>query len=327
MAPDKFRGTASAADAAEVIAEALESLGHDAVVVPLADGGEGLLDVLGGANRTTTVTDPLGDPVDAAWRMTSRTAVIEMARASGLALVGGAEGNDPIAASTYGTGELIAAALDAGAKRIVVGVGGSATTDGGLGALRALYAAASPARGRAGRRLRRAPGVRRRGPGLRPAEGRDPGPGRAARRRLERLVQVYLDEHGVDVSEIEGAGAAGGLAGGLAVGRRDAARRVRPGRRRARPRRVGRGRRSRDHRRGAASTTSPSTARWSAACTDLASSLGVPAGAIVGEVLEGTDVPLADGVAGRAVRRDRATGATDAAIAEAVPLLLERLAG
>ena len=80
----------------------------------------------------------LGAPVAAAWRLDGRTAVIEMARASGLALVGGAEGNDPVAASTAGTGELIVEALDAGARRVVVGLGGSATTDGGLAALRAL---------------------------------------------------------------------------------------------------------------------------------------------------------------------------------------------
>ena len=108
--------------------------------MPVADGGEGFLDVLGGPNRSTMVMGPLGDPVDAPWRLAKGTAVIEMARASGLQLVGGAAGNDPIAATTYGTGELVAAALDAGARRILVGVGGSATTDGGLGALRAIFA-------------------------------------------------------------------------------------------------------------------------------------------------------------------------------------------
>ena len=109
----------------------------------MSDGGEGLLDVLGGANRTTIVTGPLGRPVEAAWRFEHRTAVIEMARASGLALAGGAEGNDPLAATTAGTGELIARAVEQGARRIIVGLGGSATTDGGLGAVEALP---SPAR-------------------------------------------------------------------------------------------------------------------------------------------------------------------------------------
>src|SRR5690606_38827180 len=98
----------------------------------MADGGEGTLEVLGGANRETLVTGPLGDPVRAGWRLARGSAVIEMAAASGLALAGGPDGNDPMGATTTGTGELITAALDAGATRILVGVGGSATTDGGL---------------------------------------------------------------------------------------------------------------------------------------------------------------------------------------------------
>ena len=79
----------------------------------MADGGEGTLDALGGANRATHGhRDRSARPVEAAWRLDGRTAVIEMARASGLELVGGAEGNDPIAASTAGTGELIVDAID-----------------------------------------------------------------------------------------------------------------------------------------------------------------------------------------------------------------------
>ena len=105
-----------------------------------------------------------------------------MATASGLALVGGAEGNDPLGASTVGTGELIDRALEQGARTIVVGLGGSATTDGGLGAIDALR---SPARLRADRRavacdVRTT--LRRRGRRVRPAEGRHAGPGRAADR-------------------------------------------------------------------------------------------------------------------------------------------------
>jgi glycerate kinase len=183
----------------------------------MADGGEGFLDALGGANRTSTVTGPLGDPVDAPWRLAGRVAVVEMARASGLELVGGAEGNDPLAASTYGTGELVAEALDAGARRILVGVGGSATTDGGLGALRALY-----------------PTARLRGVELvvacdvllgfvdaaevfAPQKGASASQVALLRRRLERLADDYLDQYGVDVTALVGAGAAGGLAGGLAA--------------------------------------------------------------------------------------------------------------
>ena len=136
-APDKFKGTASAAEIAAAACRAAEAAGWEAEPLPMADGGEGTLAALGGANRHTVVTNPLGDPVSAGWRLDGHVAVIEMAQASGLQLVGGASGNDALAASTYGTGELIEAALERGAQRIIVCVGGSATTDGGFGALRA----------------------------------------------------------------------------------------------------------------------------------------------------------------------------------------------
>jgi glycerate kinase len=216
VAPDKFRGTVTAAGAAAALAEPLRAAGHTVVELPMADGGEGTLEALGGPTRTTQVTGPLGDPVEAPWRLHGRAAVIEMARASGLALVGGAEGNDPVAASTYGTGELIAAALDLGATDIVVGVGGSATTDGGLGALRALY----PVHRLRGVRLTVACDVRcgfvEAATRFAPQKGATPAQVELLQRRLERLVQVYRDEYGVDVANLEGAGAAGGLAGGLA---------------------------------------------------------------------------------------------------------------
>jgi glycerate kinase len=183
----------------------------------MADGGEGLLDALGGARRSTRVTGPLGDPVDAEWAVRGDVAVIEMARASGLALVGGPELNDPLRASTVGTGELIAAALDAGVTSVIVGAGGSATTDGGLGALRAL-----PSKGRlAAVDLAVACDVTTRfleaAELFAPQKGATPAQVALLRRRLERLAQVYLEDHGVDVRELEGAGAAGGLAGGLAA--------------------------------------------------------------------------------------------------------------
>src|SRR5919112_3015360 len=103
-ATDKFRGTASAAEVAAAVARAVKGGGGTCDECPMADGGEGTIDVLGGPNRRTTVMGPLGDPVDAGWRLERRRAVVEMARASGLELVGGAAGNDPMAASTYGTG-------------------------------------------------------------------------------------------------------------------------------------------------------------------------------------------------------------------------------
>lgn len=216
-AVDKFRGTATAAEIAGAIAEVVEACGGSCVPVALADGGEGTLDALGGANRTSMVMGPLGDPVRAPWRLDRREAVVEMAKASGLALVGGAEGNDPIAASTYGTGELIAAAVDSGARRVIVGVGGSATTDGGLGALRALF----PLGRLKGIELVVACDVRTAfvdaAPVFAPQKGATPAQVELLRRRLERLADVYLEEHGVDVRLLEGAGAAGGLAGGLAV--------------------------------------------------------------------------------------------------------------
>ena len=215
-APDKFRGTATAAQVADAVALAAERAGATADTAPMADGGEGTLEVVGGANRTTTVTGPLGDPVEAPWRLHRHTAVIEMARASGLALVGGAEANDPLGATTYGTGELIDAAVERGARRVLVGVGGSATTDGGLGALRALY----PTQRLRGVELAVACDVRTRftdaAEVFGPQKGASSSQVELLRRRLERLSQVYAETYGVEVGDLEGSGAAGGLAGGLA---------------------------------------------------------------------------------------------------------------
>jgi glycerate kinase len=216
-AVDKFRGTATAAEVAAAIGHACWELGHDCVEVPVADGGEGTLEALGGANRTSTVTGPLGDPVEAGWRFHRGTAIIEMARASGLQLVGGREGNDAMAASTVGTGELIDQALDLGAKKIIVCLGGSATTDGGLGAVRAIHA---PGRLR-GVQLLVACDVTTlfvdAAPVFGPQKGATPSMVKMLVGRLERTAQIYREEFGVDVSTIEGAGAAGGLAGGLAA--------------------------------------------------------------------------------------------------------------
>jgi glycerate kinase len=216
-APDKLRGTATAAAVAAAIGRAARVAGWDCDEVPMADGGEGTLEALGGANRSSTVTGPLGKPVEAAWRLDGRTAVIEMARASGLDLVGGPEENDPVAASTTGTGELIVEALDAGARRVIVGLGGSATTDGGLGALRALH----PLGRLKGVELIAAcdsrVGFLDAATVFAPQKGASPAQVELLRRRLERLAQVYLDDHGVDVLGLPGAGAAGGLGGGLAA--------------------------------------------------------------------------------------------------------------
>jgi len=215
VAPDKFKGTATAREMSAGIAGALERGGHEVRQVPMADGGDGTLDALGGANRTTTVTGPLGHPVEASWRLSQGVAVIEMAVASGLVLTGGAEGNDPLNASTRGTGELIAAAVARGAKRIIVGLGGSATTDGGLGAVEAIGSRARLS----GVELEVAADVTT----LFTDAARIFGPQKGAtaaqvaflEARLRGLAERYRDDFGVDVESVEGAGAAGGLGGGL----------------------------------------------------------------------------------------------------------------
>src|SRR5581483_7836890 len=104
-APDKFRGTLSAREAAAAIATGAARAGWEPVELPLADGGEGTLDVLGGGNRKTVVTGPLGDPVEAEWRLEDGVALVEAAQACGLALAGGAAGNDPLGATSRGVGE------------------------------------------------------------------------------------------------------------------------------------------------------------------------------------------------------------------------------
>lgn len=216
-APDKFKGTATAHDIASAIGHACWEAGVDVVELPMSDGGDGLLGVLGGANRTSQVTGPLGSPVDAAWRMHGGTAVIEIAAASGLVLAGNVEGNDPLAATTAGVGELIDRALDANARRIIVGLGGSATTDGGYGAIRAMNGIA---------RLENvellvACDVETRfvdaARVFAPQKGATPSEVKLLTNRLQRLVQMFAEEFNVDIAELRGGGAAGGLAGALAA--------------------------------------------------------------------------------------------------------------
>jgi glycerate 2-kinase len=214
-APDKFRGSASAPDVAAAIAAAAAQMGWSCVQMPLADGGEGTLDAFGGANRTTTVTGPLGRPVDAPWRMgDDGVAVVESARASGLVLAGGAEGNDPIGATSRGTGELVAAAIAEGARRVIVSLGGSATTDGGFDTVEVLEGYA-PFDGRDGRpdvlvacdvrtTFRDAAVV------FGPQKGATPEEVEELERRLAAMDELR------DVAELPGAGAAGGLGAALA---------------------------------------------------------------------------------------------------------------
>jgi len=144
-APDSFKESLTAMEAARAMAQGIENADHDAEVrcLPMADGGEGtaraLVDATGGSMRAGPVHDPLGRPVEGHFGLLAdgTTAVVETAEASGLALLEAKERN-PLIASSYGTGELMLAAVRSGAKRIIVGLGGSATNDAGAGLLQAL---------------------------------------------------------------------------------------------------------------------------------------------------------------------------------------------
>ncbi|PMV83954.1 MULTISPECIES: glycerate kinase [unclassified Pseudomonas] len=145
IAPDSFKDSLSAQGVADAIAVGLAQVWPDAQLVkcPMADGGEGtvesILAACEGELRRTQVRGPLGITVDAAWGWLpqTHTAIIEMAEASGLQLVPPGQ-RDACISSTFGTGELIRAALDAGAQRVILAIGGSATNDGGAGAMQAL---------------------------------------------------------------------------------------------------------------------------------------------------------------------------------------------
>lgn len=217
-APDKFRGTASASDAAAAIVRAAQRAGWEAQSLPISDGGEGLVDCFGGPNQYTDVPGPLGTPVRAGWRLDGDVAMLEMAAASGIALVG--EHNDPIAASTRGTGELIRAAIDAGARTVIVGAGGSATTDGGSGAVDVLRDCA-PLDGSHEVSVIVAADVRTSFVAAAETFARQKGATDAQVRdlttRLDSLAHRYLAEFGRNIAEIPGSGAAGGLGGGLAA--------------------------------------------------------------------------------------------------------------
>ncbi|MEA2332580.1 MAG: glycerate 2-kinase [Thermoleophilaceae bacterium] len=214
VAPDSFKGTFSAREVAAAIAAGLRDSGRAAVEMPVADGGEGTMDALlstiVGELHTRTVSDPLGRPVEAEFALIDggRTGVVEMARASGLGLVAEAE-RDAWAASTRGTGELIVAAVEAGAERVIVTVGGSATTDGGAGALEALAEAGTAVEMDVLCDVRtpfeHAPRV------FGPQKGADPALVRKLEQRLDGLAeQLRRDPRGEPMT-----GCAGGLSGGL----------------------------------------------------------------------------------------------------------------
>ena len=155
VAPDSYKGSVSAIGVAAAVERGIHAVFPDAQVqkVPIADGGEGTVEALvaatGGRLIRTTVPGPLGEPVQACWGVLGdgETAVIEMAAASGLPLVP-KDRRDPRITSTAGTGALMKAALDQGLHKLVIGIGGSATTDGGTGMARALGARFLDAQGR-----------------------------------------------------------------------------------------------------------------------------------------------------------------------------------
>ncbi len=229
VAPDKFRGTATAAQAAAAMARGASTLGWSAHRIPLADGGEGLLDALsslGGRRRTVEVDGPSGRPVVAEWLEMEDVAVVEMAQASGLLLAGGAAGNDPLGATTRGTGQLMVAAARAlaegragstGPGTVVVGLGGSATTDGGWGALRAVEEAgglgAVALVGACDVEVAFADAAPRFGP----QKGANPTQVNELTTRLEELADRYRHRYGIDVTAVPGTGAAGGLGGAITV--------------------------------------------------------------------------------------------------------------
>jgi glycerate kinase len=152
VAPDSFKGTLTAAEVADAIGRGLEAEGRPVDLCPVADGGEGTLDallrVLDGERRTAPATDPLGRPIEASFGLGEAgrghvVGIVETAAASGLGLVDPSE-RDPWNATTFGTGQLIMAAIEAGADLVYLGVGGSATTDGGAGAIRAIRERGGP---------------------------------------------------------------------------------------------------------------------------------------------------------------------------------------
>ena len=222
-ATDKFRGTATATEASEAVAAAARAAGLAATALPLSDGGEGFLEAMGGEVRRSVVTGPLGEPVTAAWRLragrddAAPMAVIEAAQAAGLLLAGGAARNDPVRATTRGVGELLVAAYQAGAREIVVGCGGSASTDGGIGLVDAVIKAG----GLPGAKLRAAVDVETlfidAARVFGPQKGADAAAVLLLTQRLADVAQRYMRELHVDVRALPGSGAAGGLGGGLAA--------------------------------------------------------------------------------------------------------------
>ncbi len=255
VAPQNFKGSLSAPEAARAMAEGVRRVLPDAevVVVPMADGGDGTVEAMveatGGRIMATEVTGPLGGKVTAKWGMLGDgvTGVLEMAAASGLTLMPPDRLN-PLVATTYGTGEMIRAALDAGCRRLLIGIGGSGTNDGGAGMAQALGVRLQDSNGeelpRGGAALAKLERVdisgldeRLKGCSVEAAYdvnnpllgekgasmvyGSQKGATEEMCRQLDGALAHYAgiirDTLGVDVAYLPGAGAAGGLGAGLAA--------------------------------------------------------------------------------------------------------------
>jgi glycerate 2-kinase len=217
VAPDGFKGTFRATEVAAAIGRGLESAGlRPPDLCPVADGGHGTMEVLltalGGETAAARVHDPLGREIEAAFGLLEDggTAVVEMARASGLALLAPEE-RDPVAASTRGTGELVAAAVEAGAQVVLVACGGSATTDGGAGAIEAIEASGGLGRAKIVCLCDVRTPFERAAEVFGPQKGADPP---TVKRLTERLREIAAglprNPLGVPMT-----GCAGGLSGGL----------------------------------------------------------------------------------------------------------------
>jgi len=215
LAPDSFKGTLEASEVAEALARGFEAADWEADRCPLADGGEGtaavLAATLGGAEVRTRTTDPLGRSLDAAWTLLGdgETAVVEVAEASGLGLLGHHE-RDPRVASTYGTGVLIASAASR-ARRVLVAVGGSGTNDGGRGALTAIREAG----GIGSAELICLCDVETAWEDASGTFGPQKGADEAAVTELERRLDELAADLPRDPRGVAMTGAAGGLSGGL----------------------------------------------------------------------------------------------------------------
>ncbi len=254
IASDKYKGSLSALEVCRIIRKVIKKTGPrvEVVMSPMADGGEGTVDTLveslSGKFVELVVKGPLGEPVRARFGMIgSGTAVIEMASASGLVLVPHQKRN-PMETTTYGTGELIAKALDMGSKKVIVGIGGSATNDGGMGMAQALGYRLLDGKGEllgfGGKELLRLaridssgvsgkllsaeveiasdvdnPLYGKRGAAYvyAPQKGADPEMVKILDEGLKNYAEVVARDLGKDIADLPGAGAAGGLGAGLAA--------------------------------------------------------------------------------------------------------------